>query len=296
VGKECVNGSYSPTLMIRIDEIAGGKTKEVKHSPAGTLGCGTLLFAPQMNSNMDCTFCLDCVRACPHDNIGLMVRQPGKELLNPQAFPKRWDMAFLVIMLVFMGIFNAFGMVPPVYELQQSIADVLNTTSEFWILLIIFGFGNIILPIIAALLIGQMTRILTGTMQKISLRNTITAFAPAFIPLGLGIWFAHYIFHFLIGPLTIIPVFQEFLGFTGDWERFSWSMSESNIGLIQVVALIGGFLWTMMIAQRTSLRLYKRQGMIGLMPWALLFLILMLSAIRVFTLPMEMRGFEALLN
>ena len=32
--------------------------------------------------NLDCTFCLDCVHACPHDNIALMTRVPGIELLD----------------------------------------------------------------------------------------------------------------------------------------------------------------------------------------------------------------------
>ena len=35
-------------------------------------GCELDLFQPRKNGNMDCTFCLDCVRACPHDNVGLL--------------------------------------------------------------------------------------------------------------------------------------------------------------------------------------------------------------------------------
>ena len=30
--------------------------------------------------NLDCTFCLDCVYACPHGNVGLVGRMPGAEL------------------------------------------------------------------------------------------------------------------------------------------------------------------------------------------------------------------------
>ena len=116
VGKECVNGSYSPQPMIRLDEIPGGQPKEVKHGPEGTLGCGTLLFAPQITSNLECTMCLDCVRACPHQNVGLLLRTPGRELIRPESWPKRWDVSFLVILLVAMGLTNAFGMVPPVYD------------------------------------------------------------------------------------------------------------------------------------------------------------------------------------
>jgi len=292
VGKECINGSYAAQPFIRVDEIAGGKTQSVEHRPGGTLGCGTELFAPQIKSNLDCTLCLDCVRACPHDNIGLMIRQPGRELGLAGAWSKCWDVSLLVIMLAFMGITNAFGMVPPVYELQQWLVDTFNFQGDFPVLLLIFGMGNIVLPILLTLLIATASRLFTQTQKSISLRETVSAFAPAFIPLGFGIWAAHYGFHFLIAPLSIIPVMQEFLGQTGDWARFATPLDNQFIGWIQIIALVGGFLWSMMIAQRAALRLYRRQGMMGLLPWAFYLLVLMLIAVQIMSMPMEMRGTE----
>lgn len=296
VGKECVNGSYSPEPVIRIDQIAGGQTKEVIHDKKGTPGCGTLLFVPQMQSNLDCVFCLDCARACPHDNVALMTRTPGRELLQADAWPKRWDVSFLVITLAFMGIMNAFGMVPPVYRLIQDLGDILHTASEGFPLLIIFGIGNLLLPVLLTLLVASLSRALTATTRKYSLRETVAAFAPAFVPLGFGIWIAHYFFHFLTGFLTIIPVVQYFLldhhiPFLGEPKWHLGGIQDSNIiGMIQTVVLVGGFLWTMVIAQRVALRLYRRQGMIGLLPWAALFLVMMFITLQILGLPMEMRG------
>ena len=43
-------------------------------------GCELNLYQPRKAGNMDCTFCLDCIHACPHDNIGILVAPPGKEL------------------------------------------------------------------------------------------------------------------------------------------------------------------------------------------------------------------------
>jgi polyferredoxin len=157
-GRECVNGSYAEKSVIRIDEIpyidADGtlhyKKVTVENSPKGTLGCGTELFPPQITSNLDCVYCLDCVRACPHDNIGLMARTPGRELLQAGAWPKRWDISLLVIMLAFMAIFNAFGMVPPVFALLEWFAS-LGFTSDFIPLLLLFGFGMLLLPVLSAL-------------------------------------------------------------------------------------------------------------------------------------------------
>ena len=295
VGKECVNGSYAPQPLIRVDEIpvagAGAPlTIEVAHGPGGTLGCGTELFAPQMQGNLDCTMCLDCVRACPHDNVSLFTRKPGAELEQANLWARRWDISLLVIALAFMGIANAFGMVPPYYALQEWLALNLGITSEFIVLLMIFGALNLLLPALAALAAGELGRRWTGFQKRDSLRDTVAAFAPAFVPLGFGIWFAHYSFHFLVGPGLIVPVIQEFLGGNGDWAAWSFSLDTNIIGLIQLIVLIGGFFWSLRLAQRTAHRLYRRKALLGLLPWALLFLLLMLAAWQIFSLPMEMRG------
>lgn len=296
VGKECVNGSYAEQALIRLDDIpTQNQSVEVRHGPGGTLGCGTLLYPPQIKSNLDCTLCLDCVRACPHDNIGLLTRTPGRELLQPDAWPKRWDISFLVIGLAFMGILNAFGMVPPVYELQAWLVDALGLRSDLAVLSVLFGVGGVLLPVTLTLGAAQMGRVFTRSRKRHSLRETVAAFAPAFVPLGFGIWFAHYAFHFLIAPLSIVPVFQEFMGGVGAWQLAA-GIDAGWIGLIQVAALLGGFLGSLIIAQRTALRLYQRQGMIGLLPWAVLLLLMMLVSVQIMALPMEMRGTEFLFD
>ena len=248
--------------------------------------------------------CLDCARACPHDNVGLMARKPGAELLRADAFPHRWDLSFLLITLAFMGLINAFGMVPPVYDLMQSLATTLNLSAlglsnqaiEGVVLLIIFAVGAILLPIVLSLAAAWLARQLTNTVKRNSLRVTLSSFAPAFVPIGLGFWIAHYGFHFLIGFLTIIPAFQNFLldhGITllGDP---NWALGGIDdmqlIGLIQTIALLGGFVASLVIAQRIAMRLYRRQSVAGLLPWALLFLLMIAAGMWLFNLPMEMRG------
>lgn len=296
VGKECVNGSYSPTTVIRIDQIAGGESAQVAHGPKGTLGCGTLLFVPQMQSNLDCTLCLDCVRACPHDNVALAGRAPGRELLRDGAWSKRWDVAFMVITLTFTGITNAFGMVPPVYDLLNSLEQVLGSVGDAVPLLLLFVTANLLLPVSLTLLAAWLSRWLTRAQRKYSLREIVCAFAPAFVPLGFGIWFAHYAFHFLAGALSIIPAFQNFL-LDHNITLFGaprWALSGVQdvniIGMIQLVALCGGFLGSMIVAQSVAQRLHGKQALAGLLPFALLFLAMMWVTLVVFALPMEMRA------
>ncbi len=45
-------------------------------------GCELQLFQPKKAGNMDCTFCLDCVHACPHDNVGILASVPTSQLIR----------------------------------------------------------------------------------------------------------------------------------------------------------------------------------------------------------------------
>jgi len=343
VGKECVNGSYGPQTIIRIDSITvNGETsqKEIIHSPKGTLGCGTELFAPQIKSNLDCTLCLDCVRACPHDNIGWMTRRFGAELSDPSAWSKRWDISFLLIGLAFWGLLNAFGMIPPVYDLMQSLADGFGLTALGWsdeiIELVVFGVifmvGGVILPVGLMFFAGWMSSLIPhpltpsplhgegelsvdkmnslyglamaspyatkqGQGNRGYIRVIIGNFAPAFIPIGFGIWLAHYAFHLLSGLFTIVPTVQFFLidhNITLLGNTPNWSLGGVDfgvIGVVQLVALMGGFIWSLALVQQISLREFRRDAMLPTVIWGALVVLLLVVAVWIFAFnDMEMRG------
>ncbi|MCL4253965.1 MAG: hypothetical protein KJ043_09310, partial [Anaerolineae bacterium] len=322
VGRECINGSYAPQTVIRLDDITiNGATaqKEVIHSPKGTLGCGTELFAPQIKSNFECTLCLDCVRVCPHDNIGWHTRRFGRELADSSAWSKRWDISFLLIGLAFWGLLNAFGMIPPVYDLMQALANGLGLSALGWsdeaieavVFGIIFAVGGVIAPLGVMFIAGYLTHMAVGTMPSTSddrrdvsrpynranLRLTIAQFAPAFIPIGFGIWLAHYAFHLLSGLFTIVPTVQFFLidhnitllGNTPNWALGGVDMTV--IGGVQLVALMGGFIWSMALVQHISLRDYRRNAMPAILIWGGVIVALMVVAVWIFAFnDMEMRG------
>lgn len=309
VGKECVNGSFALTPLIRVDTIpvAGrpeGRQVQVTHDRAGVLGCGTELFVPQIRSNLDCTLCLDCARACPHDNVALAARRPFRQWFDPAAWPKRWDVILLIVVLASAGIVNAFGMIPPVYEVIGRLASafgqvengVVTPWGEAIALLLLFGVLAVVLPALLVKGAARLSRTLAPTKFTYTDRDVAAAFTPAFVPLGLAVWIAHYGFHFLIGLFTIVPAVQTFLldhGITALGEP-NWSLSGLTdtgvIGVVQVVVMIGGMALSLLVAERSAFRLYKRKAMPGLLPFALLLLAMMLLALLTFSQPMEMRG------
>lgn len=274
VGKECVNGSL---------EVAG---------------CGTELFVPTMQSNMDCTLCLDCARACPFHNVALAIRNPLRESLHQTERP-RWDRVLLFSSLAFFGISNAFAMVPPIHALQEWIESSLGISAEWLRLLILLLMGAVLLPGILSLTsawLSSLTRRL-GTREK--LVAIAGRYAPAFVPIGFGIWLAHYGFHFASGGLSIIPVMHVFLldhGLAAIASQPDWSLSymlpPDLIFPLQVMSLLGGFLIALFVASRRALAANEnpKQAFFELLPWATIITALAIAALSIFNLPMEMRG------
>ena len=271
-GKECVNGSPS------------------------VLGCGTELFPPTLRSNLDCVLCLDCARACPYDNVALAVRPHGRELME-NAWPRRWDVSFLILVFAFAGLSNAFGMVPPFYDLQLWLSGALGTTSELFLLGLTFGLLNLALPAAAGLAAAWLSRMLSG--QPEPLRATFSRYAPAFAPLAVAVWLAHYSFHFVTGALAIIPVFQTFLndhGLTFLGTEPNWQLGAILPGAwilpLQTIVVLAGFAASLFVGNRIGRRDLGSPpiAMRALLPWLVVLAGLAAASLATFNLPMEMRG------
>lgn len=288
VGKECING-----------RAAAGPVKQgpqlLNLTDIAVLGCGTELFAPQLQSNLDCTFCLDCARACPHDNVALAVRHPLAELVQT-TWPKRWDLLLLVWVFVFGGLSNTFGMVPPVYQLEIWLSGLLNVRQEGFILLLILGTLTFLLPAGLALLLSWLTQKLSG--RPGSLVSFLAQYTPVLLPLAFAIWFTHYAgFHFLSSAGTVIPVLQTFLldhnlTFLGqpDW---SWGPIVPLLWLdnLEIVVIFIGLTASLyLLTARAKLAEPQRDSVLVQLPWLTLLVGLTLVAFWLFGLPMEMRG------
>jgi polyferredoxin len=262
-------------------------------------GCELALFQPQKKGNMDCTFCLDCVHACPHENIALETRLPGSELwADPRRagvgfFSKRKDLAALGLVFTFGALLNAFGMVSPVYAVQSWLAGWMGTTREAPVLGVLF---LVILVIEPALLLGLaawLTRRSAGTREP--LLPLITRFAYGLIPLGFGVWLAHYSFHLFTGLLTFVPVTQNALVDLGiPWLGTpDWSLSGLAPGLVNPLEMgfLGlGLLGSLLVSYRIAEREYPARAIQTFIPWAGLCLLLWTAAMWLLAQPMEMRA------
>ena len=149
-------------------------------------GCETDLFVPTVQSNMDCTHCFNCVRACPYDNVALSLRAPGREWATaPWAKRGRLPVVLLGILLTFWGLLNAVAMIGPYFTLAQGIADTLRTQNEALVLAILF-LGVTLAGLGVMALFSLLADRLGGA--KPSVKEALMRWGYVLLPLGFGFW------------------------------------------------------------------------------------------------------------
>jgi polyferredoxin len=264
-------------------------------------GCELRLFLPSKVGNLDCTLCLDCVHACPHDNIALAARLPGAELADPRRrsgigrLAKRPDIAALVVLFTFGSLMNALGMIAPVRGLETWMSQMFGFTSEAPALGVVFGAVLILAPL---LLLGGgaiITRQLAGDRVR-SAADIAVNYAYALVPVGFGMWLAHYGFHLLTGALTIVPVTQRAALDLLHWPALGqplWKLTGMRPGSvfpIQAGLVLLGAMGSVAAAFQISDRDYPRGVAAALAAWLVVIALLTAFALWILSQPMDMRG------
>ena len=264
-------------------------------------GCELNLFLPAKVGNLDCTFCFDCVQACPHDNIGLVTRTPGLELADARRrsgigrLAQRRDVWALVVVFVFGALVNVLGMIAPGRAIEQWLGHVLAVESEGLALAALFAAGLVAVP---AVLVGGAAW-WSAAASGTALRRQPGAFVYALVPVGVGLWSAHYGFHFLTGFLTAVPVTQSaVLDATGRaWlggPYWTWvgmqpgAVFSIQLGLIALGAMgSAGVAW--LVAEQES----PARPAAAAIPWAALAMLLAAAGMWMLAQPMDMRALGA---
>lgn len=265
-------------------------------------GCATELLLPAKAGSLDCTFCLDCARACPHDNVGLVLVAPARELWRDPLrsslgrLSQRLDIAVLALVLVAASLLSAAAMIAPVTRWESGIAARLGLVSTAPIVsaLLLAGIG--VVPI-ALLAIGSFAgRALAGIGT--SLRELFCRLALALVPLGASIWAAHFLFHLASGWASAVPVLQRAAGDVlgslaeSDWRPPApWLDAEALLRL-EILLLDAGLLLALYSGWRIagSYSARPRTALALLLPWALMAAAVYAGGVWVFLQPMEMRG------
>ena len=261
-------------------------------------GCELALFQPSKVGNMDCTFCLDCVHACPHDNIGILSRLPASELMvDPLRsgigyFSRRKDIAALAVVFTFGALLNAFGMVSPVYAVETWLGKILHVSREAPVLGLIFTFFLIVEPVLLLGLAAWLTRAWARSPR--ALLPLAVRYSYGLVPLGFGMWLAHYCFHFLTGLYTLIPVTQNAIASLG-WPFLGqprWTLTGLPANVVQVIeigCLVLGFAGSLLVIYGLAEDDSPEKPLRAFLPWAAVCLALWCASLWLMFQPMEMR-------
>jgi cytochrome c oxidase assembly factor CtaG len=279
------------------------RTKDCIRGRDQVVGCELHLYQPRKTSNMDCTFCLDCIHACPYDNVGILAKPPGKELWHDPfrsgvgRFSKRPDLAALIVVLVFGAFVNAAGMVAPVLEWRDELASLVPDRSPFLVTSLFFVLSLLVLPV---LLVGTSAALCRWSAKlRESTLAVATRFSYALVPLGFSMWLAHYSFHFLASFDAVIPPLRRFAGDLG-WTLFGQNSAARTccqpvadwLLRLEILFLDVGLLVSLYSAYRVALSRSDResQAFRMLAPWALLIGLLFVAGVWIVLQPMQMRG------
>ena len=278
------------------------RTKDcIRGNDAGLHGCELGLYLPRKSGNLDCTFCLDCIHVCPHDNIGILAVPPGRDLWSEANHSGveagsgiDLDLAALVLVLVFGAFANAAGMVAPVVAWQEGLAVRLGLRTPLVITTAYYLVALVVLPVLTVGL-ATFLSLRWGGVEANRLESA-TRFSYALVPLGFGMWLAHYSYHLLTSYRAAIPAAQRFAA------RFGWDLlgepawsdaccrpAAEWLPLFEIVCLDLGLLLSLYAAHRIALgrspRAWRAFG-----PWAILIVLLFAAGVWIVLQPMQMRG------
>jgi len=266
-------------------------------------GCELELFQPRKAGNLDCTFCLDCVHACPHDNVGILAVAPTLDLARDPArsgvgrLSQRPDLAALALVLGFGAFVNAAAMVAPVvaFEARLSLALGLSGTSVVASGLLLLGL--VALPLVLVVLCARVSQ--RACTDLPSWPRLACRFAFALVPLGFSMWLAHFGFHLATSFATAIPVIQRVVQQLG-WSALGppdWSLSGAGAPAswllpFEILVLDLGLLASLYVAWRIARSLVSGPAdqLRLVSPFAALAVALWIAGLWIFFQPMQMRG------
>lgn len=232
--------------------------------------CPWGLYPLALKDSAQCGLCMECLRACPSDNIAVNLRPFGADLatfpLAGAAPPPRTaqspaglhlDETFLA--LVMLGSALAFAAVfTGPWGALKSAAFAIGTTKWALYALAFLALNLLLLPGAFGLAVWLGER-LSGAgvpLRGAELRRRIARQSQVLLPLGLFAWIAFTVSFALPKLTTVLAVLSDPFGW--GWDLFgtahtAWSPDLSAAGpLIQTALLLLGLFWSARLAVQNS--------------------------------------------
>jgi polyferredoxin/YHS domain-containing protein len=235
-GKECVNGSQT------------------------AYGCPTFLFPGYLTSNTYCIQCMECVQACPEDNLAVNLRPWGADLISEHR--PRTDEAYLALLMLSITGFHGLTMTPNWARLTDWLSRSLSLGN-----LLAFSLGMTLLmlfPILVYALLVGLSYSLGNTATsdgRHSFHDYFVRYAYALLPIALFYHLAHNMEHLLMEGPKIVALLSDPFGWnwnilgTARW-KVPPLVSLDVLWIVQVALVLVGHVYSLWIAHHTSRQLF----------------------------------------
>jgi polyferredoxin len=287
-----VIGIYSMVSPVELRSCNKGRC-DVHKRKTCTEACPMMESPEHMDNNVYCNFCMKCETACPSHNLSLRLRSFGKDIYT--SLRKSRTEAFAAIFLLGVVIVETLAMTSSWKPLEDSLKSLIGLNSQWLVYTIMFTLV-LLLPIGTFYLFCYLLKLWLGK-NEYKTQDLVTQFAFLFIPLGVGLHFAHNIQHLLLESPIAVPATVRFLQNLGIGSSLpvNWNpsplMGLEPIFFIQMGILLIGFGFTLYVLYRLLKRFQKPLFHVYKMTFAmsLYAMVIVLSAIYMLGLPMSGR-------
>ena len=179
----------------------------------------------------------------------------------------------------------------------KSVCDCGSDGSTLPIVSLFYFAALVVLPLVAVGGAALLSRGWAGGGER--WLPTAMRYTYGLVPLGFGMWLAHYSFHLLSSYDTVIPTAQRVaadLGWTFAGEP-RWSCSCCGtvadwLPRLEIVFLDFGLLLSLLVGYRIASAQASRpwQALRAWVPWAILMVVLFCVGVWIVVEPMQMRG------
>ena len=236
-------GTYSMASMTELRAIDPEICKNHKEKSCYTGGpggwaCPWKQYIGKMNRNNFCGLCMECIKSCPKDNVGIFIRPFGSDL-----YLKGYSEMFNVIIMLVVAIAFSITMLGPWGFIKDAanVTESRQITSFLVYVASLWGLALVIFPGIF-ILVSKAANRLAG--RPASDRTMTLRLAYILVPIGIFAWIAFSLPALMVNYSYILSVLSDPLGL--GWDLFG----TANIGfkplypefipLIQGVILLAG--------------------------------------------------------
>jgi hypothetical protein len=253
--------------------------------------CPTHQFLPTMDANTYCILCMECVKACPEDNVAWNARPFGSDLV--ESVKPRIDEAYLAVIMLSMSAFHGLTMTLA----WDKIVDAIDrATGAGWLAAFSLGMiGMLVLPLVVYYGVCVLMKAFARDREH-GAGEIFVRFAYSLLPIALFYHLAHNLQHIFFEGKKLIRAASDPFGH--GWDLFGTAHMPIDAVLplhvgwgIQVSLILIGHVYGIYIAHKAAQSLYDdpRAATASQIPMLAAMLLFSFQSLWLLSQPMLMR-------